>query len=606
MNYRPYQLECFESICENYSFGLNTQLVVMATGLGKTRVMAGITDLQSRLGLFGKVFVLVNRVELAEQTKAEFEEMNPDLKVGIEQAENVADKDCHIVVGSVQTLGTAKFDEAGNPIYNERIQRINPDEYSIVLVDETHRAPAKTFRSVLMYFGVYQGRENYKPWKLLLGFTATPNRMDNKGLEEFYQAIASNYDIVWGIDNEWLTDIHAYRVSTSVNLDEHDIGTTNTEQGKDFNRKDLEKAINIPARNKLIIEKYLELHEGHRGIFFCVDVQHAKDLCAMANSMGVTGHCVFGSTNKKERQRLLSEHKAGKFNALFGVGCFVEGYNDPGIVVACMARPTQSKLFYQQAIGRALRPFPAPETVKAMRARGEEPAWIKQYAILIDFCDLSSKHNIVTVGSIFGMGAKFDCKGKSVAGEAKKVKQELCKLDEKQQAAMEEHRDDFADIEELRAIVEKIDLLRPPQVSQEIAKISPLEWIKTSANRHEISLPGKDVIKLEEGCLGDVSIWRSINGVISKIATKHDLKTAVEYAERELITDENFDLLRAEAKWRSNRPSDKQIEYLFQLRKDLRAKFSNDLKLFTAWAKQYSKGDLSNLIQEAKSQKARA
>ena len=980
MNYRPYQEECKESIVNNYNLGFNSQLVVMATGLGKTRVMAGITDLQSKLGLFGKVFVLVNRVELAEQTREEFQEMNPELKVGIEQAENRADKDCHVVVGSVQTLGTAKFTESGDPIFNERIKQIDPNEFSVILVDETHRASAKTFRSVLMYFGVYQGRLNYRPWALLLGFTATPNRTDNQGLDEFYNTVACNYDIVWGIGNKWLTDIKAYRVSTTTNLDDFDLSSGQTEYGKDFSRKELEKAVNTPARNKLIIEKYKELHEGYRGIFFCVDVQHAKDLCATGNEMGITGKCVFGSTSKKNRTEILYEHRSGKFNALFGVNvfcldseteiltrsgwkgidtislddlvanwdnwdiffdkpkeifhrnthsgermisidsdvanmritpdhnvvsikhkgktnkkraadvigkylkvpaggtaqpviglvpnpetrrqsqcpkqrlrcnrffikretgmtepdltkeamrrmserdnmryknpeeltldecwtigfwigdgtksnlksggreyslsqsfsndwafdfireklkscginyretviktkaahhsdyikfsfspgtgsgnqkvngcysiepyldkdgpdllwgfneqqfdCFIEGlwmadgdhgknnkrdsqyiystnekfldklqligtcrgfktrkywnklymkksknpqfgigfaskytlqeesesrpervwcvkstsgniiarrkgkvfvtgncegYNDPGIGVACMCRPTQSRVFYTQAIGRALRPFPAPEAVAAMRAKGIEPEYIKPYAILIDFCDLSSKHNLVSIGSIFGMGAKYDCKGKSVEGEAKKVQQELSKLDEKQKAAVDAHKDEFADIAELRGIIERIDLLKVPEISQEIAAVSPLEWRKVNG-LFEISLPGKDVIRIHESPLG-YQVSRSINGIQSIVHESFKLENAVAYAERELIPDDAYDLLRAEASWKSKRPSEKQIDTLFGIRRDLKAKFSGNKELFTAYVKEhFSKGEVSNMISEA-------
>jgi len=601
IRYRPYQLEDLHSIRDNYQAGISNQLAIQATGLGKTVLMSMIPGIQSELGLPGKVLVIVNRIELARQTKKKFEQANPDLIVGIEQAENRAGKECHIVVVSVQTVGTAQFDENGEPVHTERIKQIDPSEFSVVMVDETHRAPASTFRSTLMYFGVYPGKPNYRPWVLLLGFTATPNRTDNKGLEEFYAVAACNRNIIWGINNNWLSDIKAYRVTTSVNLDDFDIKTTKTEQGRDFAKKELEKAVNIPARNKLIIERYKELCEGHKGIFFCVDVQHAKDLCQMSNDMGIPGKCVFGSTNKDERKQILEDHTAGDFQALFSVNTLTEGYDDATIGVVCMCRPTQSKLFYEQAIGRGLRPFPSPEALEDLTKDGKKPSWMKKYCILIDFCDLSSKHNIVTVGSIFGVGAKFDFKGESVTKEAKKVREEISKLDERLQAQVEEHINDIESIEKLKSIVERIDLLKPPQVSQEIAEISTLEWLSING-KYEISLPGKDVIRIKEDTLGGFTVQRSISGNTQDIRSFSSLESAVNWSERECIPEDAFDLMRAEAKWKQGRPTDKQINHLFQLKKDLRQKFANDINLFTAWAKQnYTKGQLSQLIQECKS-----
>ena len=188
-SFRPYQLEDFESIVNNYQNGMVAQLVIQATGLGKTRMMAGIPSLSNRLALFGKTLVLVNRIELARQTMEEFLEIDPTLRVGIEQGENTADDDVDVLIISVQTMGTAKFDENGSPIHKPRLLKIDPWKYDKILVDETHRAPANTFRSILMYMGVYRGLPNYRPYVLLLGFTATPNRADNKGLEEFYECI---------------------------------------------------------------------------------------------------------------------------------------------------------------------------------------------------------------------------------------------------------------------------------------------------------------------------------------------------------------------------------------------------------------------------------
>jgi len=1001
--FRPYQLEDYDSIRLNYEFGIPNQLVVQATGLGKTMMMAGINLLLQEMLVFGKIFVIVHRQELATQTKAAFERINPSLKVAIEQGNRKATGEYDILIGSVQTLGTAKKDENGLPIYGKRVLQIDPSEFSAVLVDETHRASAQTFRSLIMYMGCYKGLQNYNPERMLLGFTATPERSDNQGLEEFYDTLAANRDIVWGIENDWLAQLKAWRINTSVNLDDSDIGTSSGEFGKDFSKKDLEKAVNIPARNKLVIQKFIEYSEGYRGIFFCVDVQHAKDLCAMANEMGVPSRIIIGDMDAEERRINLAEHQKDKYRCIMSVsalcldseteiltdsgwktmdtisksdkvanwdewniffdepkeiivrpripgekmvyvdsdsanmrvteghrvlsiatqgkgrtqintaidrsgysmyipvggranastvkaiqapafqydkkarirstcfqlkkkdssltteqaraeatrrieerdsmrhkdpseltleecyligfwlgdgttaqlstggiehrlaqsdvnmwitdhlrevikksgydyiehrkkpsnpkysiytqfsfgrgtgsGCqkvngwypiepylkkegsslywglneaqfdslvqglwhsdgnhsdkirnnafiihntnkemldliqaiaacrgyqtrlrlstkatdkhkavyrlriakrdrplaalgqnvsrnkapkscllveegfkeelvwcvkstsgnivcrrngkvFVtgncEGYDDPGVVVACMCRPTKSRLFYMQAIGRVARPFPSKESLAHMEANGITPEWIKPYGIILDFCDTTSKHTVVTAASVFGLGSKYDFKGQSVTGEAKKVQQELCKLDEKQKAKLEEHKEDIASIEDLKAIVEKIDLLAPPSISTDVAKFSELEWVKING-KHEISLPGNEVIRIYEDSLGCYEVNRYIKGIGQIAKVTSTLKEAVEWSERNCINDGDYDLLRAGAKWKSQRPSPEQSQYLMKLRPDLMKKFSGNKEQCEQWIKaNYDKGTVSRLIQEAKDKK---
>lgn len=598
---RPYQIEDTEQIIANYQFGLSTQLVVQATGLGKTRMMAKIRYVLERCGLKGKILVIVDRVELAEQTREEFLAEDPTLKIGLEQAENYALQDCDVIIVSVQTVGTAVVDNFGDPVYSDRLRRFTPKDFAAVLVDETHKASVNTFRSVLMYMGAHKGyTKTYRPELLVVGFTATPNRTDDQGMEEFYDVVSANRDIVWGIENNWLTDVKGYRVSTYIDLDKHDIGSHDGRYGADFSKTALQKAIDIPARNELIIQKYIELGEGMSGVFFCVDTQHARNMLLAARKFGLNADIVIGTTGKDKRKQVFSDHKRGALQVLTGCGVFVEGWNNPRAAVACMCRPTKSKRFYIQAIGRVLRHFPSPEALAEMRATGIVPEWIKPYAIVIDFCDLTAKHSVVGLGSVFGMGSKFQFNGKLVKGEAKKFQQELCKLDEKKRQQVDQH--EVSDIEELKALIEKVDLLKPPAAAEYTKEYTDIEWVEQKSRhgkRLEIALPGNEVIYIEPTSTGTFDIVRSHNGLLEKVETKYNLKDAVQWAEKECIPIDQRDLLSAEAKWKQKRPSPQQIQYLGNLRKDMMRKFSGNRELFAAWVKQnYSQGQVSLLINE--------
>lgn len=325
MKLREYQQEDLEQISFNYACGLNTQLVIQATGLGKTLMIASIKkEVLDPLGVKGKVVILVNRNELAEQTKEELNSVDPRLNVGVEQADSYANFDLDdIIIVSAQTVGTASFDENNNPVFKDRMLRFDPSKVACFICDETHRAAATTFRSIFMYFGAHKGFPNFRKDLLVLGFTATPNRSDNRGLEEFYETIAANRDIVWGIENKWLTDIKAYRIETQLDLDQYKISSSETEFGKDFNAKQIAKVINFPARNNLVIDNIIRYGEGLSGVVFCANVDHAKALSEVATKKGLRSGVVVASTPKDERKRLFDAHKKGLVDILMGVGVFL-------------------------------------------------------------------------------------------------------------------------------------------------------------------------------------------------------------------------------------------------------------------------------------------
>src|ERR1019366_7489219 len=125
MNLRPYQNDALTAIKSKADAGNRKQLVVMATGLGKTMVFS---NLPTHLGITKRVLILAHREELIEQARAKYLRWNPTASVGVEKAEQRATDNHQIVVASVQTLRKG----------SSRLLALNPADFGLIITDEAH------------------------------------------------------------------------------------------------------------------------------------------------------------------------------------------------------------------------------------------------------------------------------------------------------------------------------------------------------------------------------------------------------------------------------------------------------------------------------------
>ena len=133
MQLRPFQAEALSNIENRLRCGVNRQVVSMATGTGKTPLLASVPKL---IDPTKRWMVLVHREELAQQAYDKFCRWNTDFKVGIEMGSLSADNDCNVVIASVQTLGLEG---------STRLAKFDPETFAGVMVDECHHAPASTY-----------------------------------------------------------------------------------------------------------------------------------------------------------------------------------------------------------------------------------------------------------------------------------------------------------------------------------------------------------------------------------------------------------------------------------------------------------------------------
>lgn len=570
MKLRDYQLEALEAIKANHLNGINRQLVVLPTSSGKSVCFSNI-PLTIGLASGQQAWLLVHRNELVEQAAKHFRRDNPDLKVGIERAKSFADLDCDIIVASVQSIGTT------NEGFTKRIQRFDPTKVSIVIGDELHHFISGINMNILKYLGVLKGDDRADNSKLLVGFTATPSgRSDGVGLEAIVDRIVYSKDMREMIDLGWLAPIQAFRVETQV-----DLSGIRVTRG-DFAPKELERRVNTPERNGLVVAEYQKRGDGKPAIAFTVDVRHSHDLASEFRRAGISALPLSGQTPEDERARLLSSFKSGETRVIASCSVLGEGVDLPWAEVGLMCRPTKSTLLFTQNVGRLSRPHPAPEEVSSGARK------IKERALIIDFVDNSLKHRICSVPTLFGLRPDFDLKGESVT-EALEV------IEKAQEKHKQLRLDTFRDLKSMETIIQTIDLMRPPKTPDAIRAISNLMWIEGAGGSYQI-LSKVYHFSVRENQLGQFEIAEHKAGVRRIIGFAQTLQDAILSTESRFSQDD-LRLLKANSKWHQDGPSDKQINLLLRLKPDMYKKFGRDRNLFSQFIKDtYTKGDVSAMI----------
>ena len=406
---RDYQEAALAATENALAGGVKRQVWSMATGLGKTICFA---ELARRRG--GETLILAHRDELIQQAVEKVLRVWPQADVGVVKAET-DEHDRPVVVASVQSL------------HERRLRRWEPDRFGLVVVDECHHAAAPSYRRIL---------DHLQP-KLLLGVTATPFRGDKITLADVFQKIVYSFGIKEGIQAGHLVDIRAYRVHANVDLD-----TVRTTAG-DFSAGELEDAVNVPDRNRAIVEAYRTHTDGKRVLVFTAGVQHAEDLAHEFWGAGVPAAYVHGAMPLAERREILRRLRSGEIRVVTNCNVLTEGFDEPSLEAVILARPTKSLGLFTQMVGRGTRP--SPETGK-------------RDLLLLDVVDNTRRHRIISVAELIGLRRDV-AEGGSVAEQAELE----ARVDATVEALVRRVRPDLAYDEVPDLVVGLTDVGQPPR-----------------------------------------------------------------------------------------------------------------------------------------------
>ena len=346
MELKPRQIEAFDAVFAALDRGVDRQLVNLPTGCGKTVLAAHIAK------KFDRVLFLAHRQELIEQTARTMAAVDPGRTQG------------RIEPGSHE-LG--QFTVAMLPTVYRRLERLPPDSFDCVIVDESHHAASRTWREVL---------DHFQP-RLRLGLTATPERLDGLALSNLFSEITYSMTLADAVNEKLLVQPSAIQCLTSVN-----IGAVHT-RGGDLADDELAALVDDPARNKFIAEKYLEHCPGRRAIAFCVNIQHTQNLVEAFTAVGVKAEWISG--NDPLRSEKLARFAAGEIQVLANCQILTEGFDDCGVDAILLCRPTKSRSLYTQMLGRGLRLNEGKSDCR-----------------ILDFVDVAGKHSLMSAWRFFG------------------------------------------------------------------------------------------------------------------------------------------------------------------------------------------------------------
>ncbi len=342
MDIQPYsyQQEILDKLdAERTVRGYYRNLVVAATGTGKT-VISALDYKRFRRQHAGRpcrLLFVAHREEILRQSLYTFRAVLKDANFGELFVGNYKPDTLDNLFLSIQTFNSQDF-----------TSKTSPDFYDYLIVDEFHHAAAPTYQKLLSY---------YQP-KILLGLTATPERMDGKSiLPYFNNRIAAEIRLPEAIDRKLLCPFQYFGVTDTVDLDKltwHAGGYDKTELANLYTLS----GYVANRRADLIVSsllKYVTDIDEVKGLGFCVTVAHAEFMANYFNEQGIPATFLTGNSPEEERKDAKERLVSGKVRFLFVVDIYNEGVDIPEVNTILFLRPTESLTVFLQQLGRGLR-----------------------------------------------------------------------------------------------------------------------------------------------------------------------------------------------------------------------------------------------------------
>jgi len=335
---RPYQQDALEKF-RGGLLDTGRGQIVLATGLGKTVVMAELVADLYRDGLIqgNRVLILADKRELVKQLQLGFWHQLPKsipthLLSGEEMPsfwDGITFATVQSVVGRADTL----------------------PRFGLVLVDEAHHIGSPTFQRAL---------ELLEP-PLLGGVTATPWRGDSFDIDETLGAPLIRLGISDGLRNRYLCEVD-YRLLAD-NVDWKFIQSISAHH---YSLTQLNRKLILPTRDDEAARQIIDVFKSEKrrgGIVFSPTVDHADSFAGTLRSYGLKAESMSSRQEPRERDRLMASFRRGDIDVLTSVDLFNEGVDVPDVDLIVFMRATHSRRIFVQQLGRGLRMSPGKDKV---------------------------------------------------------------------------------------------------------------------------------------------------------------------------------------------------------------------------------------------------
>ncbi len=316
MELRPYQNDLIAKARASMRAGTRRVLIVAPCGAGKTVLSAFMSG--SHVANGGQVLFLAHRRELLDQTRKTFE------AAGIPQS--------GIEIMSVQTAA-------------RRLGKIR--EPTMLILDECHHSMANTWRRVLDYY----------PSAWVVGLTATPCRMDGKGLGDIFQGMAQGVTTAELIRDGWLAPYRYIAPPSQV-----DLTGVRVVRG-DYDQRAIADLVDRPQIVGDAVDHYRQYAAGKQAIAYCASINHSQHTAEAFTAAGVRAAHIDGATPEWQRDWIIKQFRDRKIMVLSNVDLLGEGFDVPACEACIMLRPTQSTALYIQQSMRCMRPGPGKTAI---------------------------------------------------------------------------------------------------------------------------------------------------------------------------------------------------------------------------------------------------
>jgi superfamily II DNA or RNA helicase len=314
--------------------GFKKGLVVLATGLGKTYLAAF-----DSIAFDAKTILFIVHVDfILRQARNSFEKLMPERsnEMGFYTGKEKDIQNKKIIFTTIQTINR----ESNHIVFSK-------DFFDYIVIDEAHHSAAQSYRKVINYF---------KP-NFLLGLTATPDRMDEKDILEFF-----DNNFIYEMDqSEAIRQGYLVRLNYKGFLDNVDY-TNITYNGFRYDVNDLNKSLMIEKRDQAVINKFKELAVNKKTIGFCASIEHADWTAEQFKKAGfdaISIHSKIDNANTdgayQDSSQIITAFDKNKHQIAFVVDMLNEGIDIPDVECLLMLRPTESNTILTQQIGRGLR-----------------------------------------------------------------------------------------------------------------------------------------------------------------------------------------------------------------------------------------------------------
>lgn len=378
---RPFQATANGRVRELFRAGVRKIVLVSPTGSGKTVMSADI--IEGAVAKGNRVVFLAHRKELIDQASRTLDAIGvdhgviksghyrkrPHLPVQVASVQTLAARRRCPVCGGVASagvLGPVPVEPCENCSGTGKIAKKMP-EASVVVVDECHRSLSPTHLSLIEAF-LEQNSD-----ALILGLTATPWRLDGRGLSDVYETLVLTIEVQELIEQGFLLPLRVFAP------DKPDLQRVAKTRIGDY---DLGELSLVMRQDKLvgnIVQKWLELGEQRQTVVFATSCEHSQDIVRRFVEAGVKAEHLDGQTPEPEREAILTRLATKQTRIVSNVDVLVEGYDLPDLGCVVLARPTESLTRYLQQVGRCMRP-----------AEGQT------YAVVIDHAGCVHTHGLPT------------------------------------------------------------------------------------------------------------------------------------------------------------------------------------------------------------------